>query len=150
VLKKTLATGAVVLASAGVLLSAAPAAAYAGAGERGGAFRGRYHVLGGVLSAIEGVTPEALRIPVVSGKVSLYNRPYSVGLRWAGRTIWVGFDPEQGAWTFQDERGYEIRCQAADQLSAERIRALEVTHRRRGCHAAKPHEQSRAAQPTEQ
>ncbi|WP_370170265.1 MULTISPECIES: recombination mediator RecR [Hyphomonas] len=31
--------------------------------ERGGAFRGRYHVLGGVLSAIDGITPEDLNIP---------------------------------------------------------------------------------------
>jgi recombination protein RecR len=31
--------------------------------ERAGAFGGRYHVLGGVLSAIEGVGPEALRLP---------------------------------------------------------------------------------------
>jgi len=31
--------------------------------ERGGAFRGRYHVLGGVLSALDGVGPEALGIP---------------------------------------------------------------------------------------
>ena len=31
--------------------------------ERGGAFRGRYHVLGGVLSALDAVTPEYLRIP---------------------------------------------------------------------------------------
>jgi recombination protein RecR len=31
--------------------------------ERGGAYRGRYHVLGGVLSALDGVGPEALRIP---------------------------------------------------------------------------------------
>ena len=35
--------------------------------ERGGAFRGRYHVLGGVLSALDGVGPEALRIPGSSG-----------------------------------------------------------------------------------
>jgi len=31
--------------------------------ERGGAFSGRYHVLGGVLSALDAVGPEALRIP---------------------------------------------------------------------------------------
>ncbi len=31
--------------------------------ERAGAFRGRYHVLGGVLSALDGMGPEALRIP---------------------------------------------------------------------------------------
>ena len=30
--------------------------------ERAGVFRGRYHVLGGVLSAIDGVTPDGLRI----------------------------------------------------------------------------------------
>jgi len=31
--------------------------------ERAAVFRGLYHVLGGVLSALDGVTPEALRIP---------------------------------------------------------------------------------------
>ncbi len=31
--------------------------------ERGRVFRGRYHVLGGVLSALDGVGPEDLRIP---------------------------------------------------------------------------------------
>jgi hypothetical protein len=81
------------------------------------------------------------------GKVSLYNRPYFVGLLWAGRTIWVGFDPERGEWMFQDEQGHEIRRQAAAELSAERIVALQVTHRRRGCHAAKGPERSEAAQP---
>ena len=30
--------------------------------ERGGAFRGRYHVLGGLLSALDGVGPDALRV----------------------------------------------------------------------------------------
>jgi recombination protein RecR len=35
--------------------------------ERGGAFRGRYHVLGGVLSAIDGIGPDDLNIaPLVS------------------------------------------------------------------------------------
>lgn len=31
--------------------------------ERAGVFSGRYHVLGGVLSALDGVTPEDLRLP---------------------------------------------------------------------------------------
>lgn len=30
--------------------------------ERGGAFRGRYHVMGGLLSALDGVGPDALRV----------------------------------------------------------------------------------------
>lgn len=38
--------------------------------ERAGAFRGRYHVLGGVLSALDGVTPEALRIPELTARAS--------------------------------------------------------------------------------
>jgi recombination protein RecR len=36
--------------------------------ERGGAFRGRYHVLGGVLSALDGVGPDTLRIPDLVGR----------------------------------------------------------------------------------
>ena len=38
--------------------------------ERGGAFRGRYHVLGGNLSALDGVGPEALRIPDLVARVA--------------------------------------------------------------------------------
>jgi recombination protein RecR len=37
--------------------------------ERGGAFRGSYHVLGGVLSALDGVGPDALRIPGLVSRV---------------------------------------------------------------------------------
>ena len=38
--------------------------------ERGGAFRGRYHVLGGLLSAMDGVGPDALRIGELVGRIS--------------------------------------------------------------------------------
>ncbi len=38
--------------------------------ERGGAFRGRYHVLGGVLSALDQVGPDELRIPALVGRVA--------------------------------------------------------------------------------
>ena len=38
--------------------------------ERGGAFRGRYHVLGGLLSALDGVGPEALRIAALAERVA--------------------------------------------------------------------------------
>ena len=58
------------------------------------------------------------------GKVSLYNRPYTVGLKWSGRKIWVGFDPERGEWMFQDEGGHEIRRQTAPELSAPPRRGL--------------------------
>ena len=33
--------------------------------ERAGVFRGRYHVLGGTLSALDGVGPDELRIPAL-------------------------------------------------------------------------------------
>ncbi len=36
--------------------------------ERGGAFPGRYHVLGGLLSALEGTGPEELGIPRLAGR----------------------------------------------------------------------------------
>ncbi len=38
--------------------------------ERGGAFRGRYHVLGGLLSALDGVGPDALRIQELLARAS--------------------------------------------------------------------------------
>lgn len=37
--------------------------------ERGQAFRGRYHVLGGTLSALDGVGPDELRIPALVARV---------------------------------------------------------------------------------
>lgn len=37
--------------------------------ERAAVFRGRYHVLGGLLSALDGVTPDSLRIPELSARV---------------------------------------------------------------------------------
>jgi len=41
--------------------------------ERGQAFKGRYHVLGGTLSALDQVGPETLRIPKLVDRVSAEN-----------------------------------------------------------------------------
>ncbi len=38
--------------------------------ERAGVFRGRYHVLGGALSALDGVTPEKLNVAALAGRVT--------------------------------------------------------------------------------
>ena len=38
--------------------------------ERAGGFKGRYHVLGGTLSALDAVGPEELRIPELAQRVS--------------------------------------------------------------------------------
>ncbi len=37
--------------------------------ERAAVFRGSYHVLGGLLSALDGITPEALRLPELAARV---------------------------------------------------------------------------------
>ena len=37
--------------------------------ERAGVFRGRYHVLGGALSALDGVTPERLNVATLLERV---------------------------------------------------------------------------------
>jgi recombination protein RecR len=39
--------------------------------ERAGVFRGRYHVLGGALSALDGVTPEKLNVASLTERVKL-------------------------------------------------------------------------------
>ncbi len=41
--------------------------------ERAGVFHGRYHVTGGLLSAIDGITPEDLRIPNLINRVRTEN-----------------------------------------------------------------------------
>jgi|TARA_R100000935_G_scaffold56912_1_gene89548 recombination protein RecR len=38
--------------------------------ERGGSFRGRYHVMGGLLSALDGVGPDALRVGSLVARAS--------------------------------------------------------------------------------
>jgi recombination protein RecR len=38
--------------------------------ERGGSFKGRYHVLGGLLSALDGVGPDALRVGELLGRAN--------------------------------------------------------------------------------
>lgn len=38
--------------------------------ERGGAFKGRYHVLGGTLSPLDAIGPDELRIPELADRVS--------------------------------------------------------------------------------
>jgi recombination protein RecR len=37
--------------------------------ERTGAFRGKYHILGGVLSALDGITPDDLRVEQLLGRL---------------------------------------------------------------------------------
>jgi recombination protein RecR len=38
--------------------------------ERSGVFKGRYHVLGGTLSALDGIGPDELRIPALAARIA--------------------------------------------------------------------------------
>jgi hypothetical protein len=64
------------------------------------------------------------------GRISLYNRSYGVGRRYAGQEVGVRFDAIAHAWVLLDAAGTEIRRHPATELSRDRILALEVTHRR--------------------
>lgn len=57
--------------------------------ERGGIFGGRYHVLGGTLSALDGVGPEDLRLPALPGRLrdeSITEVILALGATVAGQT----------------------------------------------------------------
>ncbi len=47
--------------------------------ERSGAFRGKYHVLGGLLSALDGIGPDALRVAELVGRARSGNAAVGVG-----------------------------------------------------------------------
>jgi hypothetical protein len=64
------------------------------------------------------------------GMVSLYNRNRYVNAALAGRRAYVTLDPIEVAWVFAGRDGTCYRRQPAEELSAERIIGLEVTHRR--------------------
>jgi hypothetical protein len=63
------------------------------------------------------------------GCVSLYNRGRYVGKAHRGRAVWVMFDPEASEWVFADSRGHYLSRKPADELSPERVLALDVTRR---------------------
>jgi hypothetical protein len=61
-----------------------------------------------------------------NGEVWLYDRGHWVGKGWVGQVVYVTVDPRTQEWVYQDERGGVIRRQAAQELTAERIRSLHV------------------------
>jgi hypothetical protein len=67
-----------------------------------------------------------------SGQVSIYNRNYYIGKLYAGGRAYVRFDPQQRKWLLYDESNRLVNQHDAPELEGERIRALNVTHRRRG------------------
>jgi hypothetical protein len=64
------------------------------------------------------------------GQVSIYNRNHYVGRRHRGKQVHVMFDACSCEWVIADEAGRIFKQAPADELSRERIQALQVTHRR--------------------
>lgn len=63
------------------------------------------------------------------GMVSIYNRGHYVGKLHQGREVYVTFDPESNEWVFSDASGRELRHKRADEISPERVMALDVADR---------------------
>ena len=55
--------------------------------ERGGGFLGRYHVLGGTLSAIDGMGPDELRIPALVRRIETAEPPIEEVVLALGATV---------------------------------------------------------------
>jgi hypothetical protein len=64
------------------------------------------------------------------GQITLYNRTYGVGRAYAKVQVWVRYDTPSAAWVVQDAQGKELVRHAASQITAERIRALDVLYRK--------------------
>jgi transposase InsO family protein len=64
------------------------------------------------------------------GQVSLYNRNHYVGKLYRGQEIYVALDPQDRDWVFSTVQGVQVRRKKAEELGAQRITKLEVTHRR--------------------
>jgi hypothetical protein len=68
----------------------------------------------------------ALRRVGREGRVSVYDRRYSVGRVNGGKAAMVQYEPESGEWLFSSQEGVSWCRHAAEQITAERIRALDL------------------------
>jgi hypothetical protein len=68
----------------------------------------------------------------VSGMVSVYNASHYVGKARSGQDIYISLDPLAVEWVYADRDGTCYRRQKAEELTTERVRALDVSrHRQR-------------------
>jgi hypothetical protein len=61
-----------------------------------------------------------------AGMASVYDRGYYVGKSRAGQTLWVLLDPRRRSWVFADAAGRQVREVPAEQLTRQRIVALNL------------------------
>jgi hypothetical protein len=69
-----------------------------------------------------------VRLVGQKGQISLYNRAYGVGTQHAGSQVFVRYDPQTHQWVIQRFDGQEVIRHATKEITAERIRALEVSY----------------------
>jgi hypothetical protein len=60
------------------------------------------------------------------GQITFYGRGYRVGRPWGGEQVWVRLAAATREWVVAGEDGTELRRYPAEQLSSERICALQV------------------------
>jgi hypothetical protein len=65
-----------------------------------------------------------------SGTISLYNRNRYIGKALKGLDVYVSLDPIEVEWVYSDGRGTCYRRQKAEELTAERVQRMEVSHHR--------------------
>jgi hypothetical protein len=92
------------------------------------AWEGRHGSLRRVLDYLGGVVVR--RRVDRKGMASVYNRNYYVGVRHAGREVYLSLDPQRRSWVFSDERGQQLRELPAEQLTRQRVVGLTVSKRR--------------------
>jgi transposase InsO family protein len=64
------------------------------------------------------------------GIVSLYNKNRYVGRKLSGQDVYVSLDPVKVEWVYSSRDGVCYHRQEADELTAERVMRLEVSHHR--------------------
>ena len=69
----------------------------------------------------------ACRQVCIRGRVKLYARSYCVGLSHKGERVAVQYDPEDGQWLFCGTDGTEWCRRPAEQITRERILALDIS-----------------------
>lgn len=65
-----------------------------------------------------------------TGSITLYHRTRYVGKPYIGSHVYVTLDPTGPTWVITDEHGTQLRTHAADELTEERICALDVSCRK--------------------
>jgi transposase InsO family protein len=84
--------------------------------------------LGRVLEHLAGRV--VVRRADAAGTISLYNRSRYVSRLVAGREVDVSLDPIEREWVYADRQGQCYRRQAAEELTADRVRRLDVCQHR--------------------